>query len=569
MRLLRNISLLFALTLATQLQAQTWHVLYTTDVHGSIFPYNFVTEKPTNNSLSNIYSYIKSVRDTAENVILLDNGDNLQGTPAVYYYNFVDTAATHIVPSVYNFMKYDAVVVGNHDIETTHAVYDRVFGQYEMPVLAANAVRTSDGAPYFTSSIILQRGEQKIAVIGLITPHIPYWLPESYWSGMRFNDMIESAQKWVGIVKATEKPDAVIGLFHAGYDYTYGGQTADTYRNENASQLVAERVDGFDAILIGHDHKLYNKVVKSPSGKDVCILDAGVGARNIGHLTINFGEDGTVKCSAEIVPAATQPQSEEFDDMFEEQFDDIEQFTKDVVCVSKQDIYAYESLFGNAAFTDMVHEAMLRHTGAEISISAPLLINATIEKGDISIGEMFGVYKYENLLNVIELTGEEIKNYLEFSYDLWVSNPDSTGHLLKIDNKNRLVNNYYNFDSAMGIRYTVNPYNSKGYRVEIESMADGTPFDPKRKYTVAMNSYRCNGGGGHLEKGAGIDHDKLKERIVKTLDSDLRSIIIKDWQAAKEIDPKAGNNWHFAPEEKLKQIIEQDKKLFEPKTLKQ
>ncbi len=95
-------------------------------------------------------------------------------------------------------------------------------------------------------------------MLGLITPAIPNWLPEHIWEGMVFEDMIESAKKWVAIIREKENPDLLIGLFHSGVEYTYGNVTADSYKNENASQLVAEKVPGFDVVFVGHDHASWN-----------------------------------------------------------------------------------------------------------------------------------------------------------------------------------------------------------------------------------------------------------------------------------------------------------------------
>ena len=78
-------------------------------------------------------------------------------------------------------------------------------------------------------------------MIGLITPWIPNWLPQQFWTGMRFEDMVSAASKWIKVVREKVKPDLVIGLFHSGTDFTYGGLTEATPNNENASLLVATR----------------------------------------------------------------------------------------------------------------------------------------------------------------------------------------------------------------------------------------------------------------------------------------------------------------------------------------
>lgn len=546
--------------------AQTISVIYTTDVHGALFNYDFVRDTIAPYSLSNVYTYVSAVRDTSKNVILLDNGDFLQGTPAVYYYNNVDTAGQNVTSRVFNYMKYDAVGVGNHDIEARHRVYDKVRRELNMPLVSANIKDVDKNAPYFTPYVMLERGGKRVAVIGLTTPYIPHWLDESFWSGMYFEDMVESAQYWVKKVKETESPDVIIGLFHSGYDYTYGNQNAQTYKNENASVLVAERVEGFDAILVGHDHKLYNKEIVSPSGKKVPVLDAGTAARNAGLLTITFDKSGAPKCKTSLIAMKSFEPSADYDKAFIPQQMAVRAYTRKVIANLTDPVPAYESLGGSSAFVDIVHQTMLKHTGADISMSAPLLINATLPQGDITVGRMFSLYKYENTLCMLRMTGKEIKDYLEYSYDRWIQNPATTGHVLLLNKFGRLVNNYYNLDSAAGIIYTVDVTAEKGKRIRIISMADGRKFDKRKRYKVALNSYRANGGGGHLEFGAGIAFHDIKSRIISTYDSDLRGLIIEDfareYKSGESMTLKPLGQWKFVPEGQIAEQLSKDLDLF-------
>ncbi|MCF0190561.1 MAG: bifunctional metallophosphatase/5'-nucleotidase [Marinilabiliaceae bacterium] len=543
--------------------SQSIHILYTTDTHGSLFPYDFIKGKDISYSLANVATYVEGVRDTVDNVILLDAGDILQGTPSVYYYNYISTDS-HIIPAMYNFIKYDAVCIGNHDIETGHAVYDKIVEQMHIPVLGCNAVNKANGEPYFTPYTILERGGKRIAVIGLVTPYIPNWLPEFYWSGIEFKDMIESAQYWMEYIKKNERPDAVIGLFHSGYDYSYDHQAADDKCNENASLLVAERVEGFDVVLIGHDHKIYNKNVKSPSGLEVAICDAGTGSRYIGDIIMTFKDnDSRPAISAKVVSLSETKPSEQFSKQFEKQFNAVKSYSNKSIGYLAEEIHALDCLFGSCKFSNIVHASMLKHSGADISFAAPLLIDVNLNKDSLTIGNMFSIYKYENMISVISLSGKEVKDYLEYSYDSWVSNPDETGHILKLDKKNRLASRYYNFDSAAGIKYTVNPFKPKGKRIEIISMQDGTPFDMSKSYSVAMTSYRYNGGGGHLLYGIGLDKATIQSRNIRNILSDLRGLVVKDFsEMGGNITIPDFDNWSFVPESKVEFFINNDKELF-------
>ena len=169
-------------------------IIETSDVHGCVFPQDLVNQRNRKGSLAQVQTYVKQERAKKDQIVLLlDNGDILQGTPFVYYYNFVDTNQVHQLAEVMNTMKYDAGTVGNHDIEPGHAVYDKFRKEINFPWMAANAVSNDTGKPYFVPYVILHKAGLKIAVLGMITPAIPNWLPEKIWSGMHFNDMVKTA----------------------------------------------------------------------------------------------------------------------------------------------------------------------------------------------------------------------------------------------------------------------------------------------------------------------------------------------------------------------------------------
>ena len=543
-------------------KGQSIDIMFTTDVHGSFLNYDFIKGEKCGNGLEAVYTTINSIRDTASSTLLLDGGDIMQGTPLVYYSNYVDTATTNISAQVYNYMGYDAVCIGNHDIEATHKVYDKAVREFEMPVLGANVVNVRTGKPYFEPYSIFKRGGKRIAVIGLTTPYVPHWLAETYWSGMQFEDMVESARKWVDYVRKNEKPDAVIGVFHAGTNYNYGGQNADTPMNENASLLVAERVEGFDLILTGHDHREHNLRATTPSGKKVQVLGPGKSAYNLGHIRMTFGKGGEVTTEGRLISMEGVAPSEKMHKRFAKVEAEVRGYTGCVICKLGSDINAYETLMGSSAFVDLVNKTMLKHTGADISMSAPLTVKAHIPAGDLTVGRMFSLYPFENTLCVLRLTGKEILDYLEYSYDLWIENPQTTGHVLRLARKGRLLNDFFALDAALGIDYTVDVTKPRGQRVAIRRLSDGRPFDKKKSYTVAMNSYRANGGSGHLEFGAGIPFDKIMERVVRTIDQDIRGLMVEDLaemgRGGKVVKLTPEGNWRFVPAKEVKKSLAED-----------
>ena len=552
-------------------QTVTLRIVETSDVHGSFFPYDFITRKPKRGTLARVSTYVNKLRaELGENVILLDNGDILQGQPTCYYYNYIDTESTNVAADVINYMHYDAETFGNHDVETGHACYDKWIKEVNCPMLGANIIDTKTGKPYVPPYTILNRQGVKIAIIGMITPAIPNWLTEDIWSGLRFDEMVSTARYWMDYLQKNEHPDVVVGLFHSGKE---GGIKTAEYE-EDASIRVAQEVPGFDLVLFGHDHTRHNEVVTNVEGKPVTCLDPANNAISVAdatiQLTLRKGKVISKTVSGNIVDVVDEPLDEAFMEHFKPHMEKVSAFVNRQIGVFKNTISTRDSYFGNSAFNDFILNLQLQITGADISFNAPLSFDASIKKGPVTVSDMFNLYKFENQLYVMRLKGEEIRKHLEMSYDLWMNtmtSPDD--HLLLLSestygDQQRLgfKNFSFNFDSAAGIDYIVDVTKPDGQKVKILQMSNGEPFDEAKWYKVAVNSYRGNGGGELLTRGAGIPRDELEKRVIWRSDRDQRYYLMKEIERMGEVDPQPNNNWKLVPEEWVKPAAERDRKIL-------
>lgn len=546
-------------------------IVETSDVHGSFFPYDFITRKPKSGSLARVSSYIKSLRQShGDNVLLLENGDILQGQPTCYYYNYVNTDAENIASKLINYLRYDAATVGNHDIETGHTVYDKWVGEVKCPMLGANVIDNKTGKPYFEPYTIINRQGARIAIVGMISPAIPNWLTERLWSGMHFEEMVSAAKRTVEHLRQNEKPDVIIGLFHSGKE---GGITTDTYA-ENASLEVAKKVDGFDVVFFGHDHTRFAETIVNDAGHKVLCLDPANNAHAVAEAQLTLekkhGKWTVTEKRGQLVEVDSQPVDDEFMAYFKADIDEINNFVGKKIGEFGATITSQECFFGSSAFTDLILNLQLQITGADISFNAPLSMNATINKGPVYIGDMFNLYKYENQLYVMKLKGSEIRKHLEMSYDQWVNTMQTADdHLLLLEEsewngetKLRFKNMTFNFDSAAGIDYEVDVTKPDGEKVRVLQMSNGTPFDEEKWYKVAVNSYRGNGGGELLTRGAGIPHDSLESRIIYRSEKDQRYYLMKEIERQGTITPKANNNWRFVPDSLVRPAAERDMQLL-------
>lgn len=564
---------LWAGTMEAQEKVVKLKIVETSDVHGNFYPYDFVRRQPSAGSLARVYTWVQQERRRfGDNLILLDNGDILQGQPSAYYYNYIDTVSPHLTAEMLNFMAYDAGNMGNHDIETGRAVFDRWTGDCRFPVLGANILDTATGKTHLKPYVVLEREGVKIAVLGMITPAIPMWLSENLWPGLRFEDMEAAARKWIPFIQEQEKPDVIIGLFHAGKNAVWMG---GKYR-DNASVEVASRVPGFDVVLAGHDHARACFKVANEAGDSVLVVNPANNAVTVGDveitLTLRGGKVTDKLVEGRLTDVGALEPSPEFMQHFAGQYDAIQAFVSKKIGRFTQPISTRPAYFGPSAFVDLIHRLQLEIGKAEISLAAPLSFDARIEAGDIYVSDMFNLYKYENMLYTMSLSGKEIRGALEMSYALWTNQMHSPGDPLLLlressvsgaEERTFFQHPSYNFDSAAGIIYTVDVTRPAGQKVTILSMADGTPFDENRMYKVAVNSYRGNGGGELLTKGAGISQEELKSRILFSTDKDLRYYLMQYIEQRQIVTPRSLDQWKFIPANWVKPAAERDyKKLF-------
>ena len=546
----------------------TIRLIETSDVHGAFFPYNFTEQRPMRGTMARVSSYIKKQRQQyGKNVILLDNGDILQGQPTSYYSNFVRIDQPNIAAEVVNYLQYDAQTFGNHDVEPGHAVYDKWIRDVKCPMLGANIIDTKSGKPYVEPYVLMERDGVHIAVLGMLTPAIPSWLHQTVWSGMRFENIIPCAKQWVKTLKEKEKADVIIGLFHSGWD---DGIVTDEYV-EDVARLCGEQVPELDVIFFGHDHTERN--VTSQTG--VLCLDPSCNALKVAQATLTLQKDKKGRWQVkhkegELVDITTEPIDEDYMRHFQARIDEVRHFTEEQIGTFLTTIYSRDAFFGSSAFIDYIHRMQLEETGADVSLNAPLTFNTTINAGPVHMSDMFKLYRYENHIYVLRMTGKEIRKHLEMSYSQWTNTmktPDDHIMLIAertVNDKQRMgfKNLTFNFDSAAGIDYEVDVTKPDGEKVHILRFSDGRPFDEQAWYKVAMNSYRGNGGGELLTLGAGIPADSLESRIVYQSPRDQRYYLTEKIRREGKVDAQPLNNWRFVPEAWATPALERDRKLI-------
>lgn len=548
----------------------TFRILTTNDVHGHYFDSSYVSGR-TSASLLSVAWHVDSIRvaDGPENVILLDAGDCLQGDNAAYYYNYMDTVSKHLFARMVEHIGYDAVVVGNHDIETGHPVYDRLVSTMDVPFLAANAIRTDDGKPYFQEYVTLKRHGLNITIIGFTNPNIKNWLSPRLWEGMEFRSLLPFAQETVDRIKAREKSDVVIVAVHAGTGAGDGSML------ENQGLDLFKSLQGVDFVICSHDHRPVTYQTDS-----ICLINAGSHCRNLGYGTVKVRVEGgkvvEKTLAADLITVDKNKVDEEMRALFRPEYEAVKSFTVMEVGELKAELRTRDAFAGMSDYMNLIHALSLSCAPAQISFAAPLTFDGTVSAGTLVYNDLFTIYPFENQLFVVKMTGREIVDYLEASYDRWINTlTPSQSHVLKISNKSdartgstrwSFDNMSFNFDSAAGLVYEVDVTRPRGERVIVKSLADGTAFDPAQTYNVAMTSYRASGGGGLLSE-IGIDTDRIDERVVE-YHPEIRNILYDYLVENGTIDPEVVGDssliggWRFVPENVAQRAIATDMDLL-------
>ena len=548
-------------------------LLTTNDVHGRYFDSTYV-DGNLRKSLIGAKRVIDSVRvaDGAGNVVLLDAGDILQGDNAAYYFNYIDTVGPHVYTRMADYIHYDAIVWGNHDVETGHKVYDRFAAElnaFKIPLLAGNAIRNDNGKPYFPLYTVVRRGGLKVVILGYGNANIKGWLNEEIWSGMHFDPILPRIQADVDRVRKKEKPDVVIAAMHSATGRGDGSIA------EAEALDVFRMIRGVDFVVSSHDHKPFTE-----QNDSMAFLNSGSHCRYvaIGKLSLKY-EGGKVvnkAVSGGLIPVDEAKPDTAMRTAFQEDYLKVKAFTLQEVGRLEGDLVTRDAYKGMCPYLNLVHTLQLGCAPAQISIAAPLTYDGTVKAGTVIYNDLFTIYPYENQLYIVRMTGEELVKVLEASYDNWIRTVKGPGeHILNIREKDdprtgqkgwSFAERSYNFDSAAGIHYTVDVTKPAGERVLVSSMADGSAFDPAAEYAVAMTSYRASGGGGLL-RAAGIDTGKIDERVISRY-PEIREILYEYLKKNGVIDPVVTGNpdvigsWRFIPDAWASKAIESDLALL-------
>jgi 2',3'-cyclic-nucleotide 2'-phosphodiesterase/3'-nucleotidase len=513
-------------------------ILQTTDLHGHIYPIDYYTNKPDMNGLAKAATLIRQARKENPNLLLLDSGDTIQGTPLVYYHNKKNNAPPDPMMLVMSALKYDSMAVGNHEYNFGLKVLEKARHEAQFPWLSSNTYRKGTDETAYDPYLVKEVGGVRVGILGLTTPGIPNWENPENYAGLEFRETVSEAKKWIKVLREKEHVDLVVITMHMGLeeDLRTGEINPGQVANENQAIAIAEQVPGVDCILMGHTHRevpavFIGGVLLTQADKyadrlarvDVYLEKAGDGRWQVAAKSARtIMIDEKVKPDEEVLKLA-EPYDRE-----------TQAWLGRVIGESPQELTAEDARFRDTAIMDLIQRVQLEAGKADVSMAASFNPQARLPKGPVTVRDIAGLYVYENTLVVIEVTGQQLKDALEHSAKYFLAYEPNKPVASLVDEKIP----GYNFDIAEGVNYDLDISKPTGQRIQNLTFK-GRPLSPTQKLRLAVNNYRINGGGGYtMYKGAPVLYRSSTE---------IRELII-DWvERNKQVPAEPDNNWRILP----------------------
>jgi 2',3'-cyclic-nucleotide 2'-phosphodiesterase (5'-nucleotidase family) len=528
-------------------------LLGTTDLHGHIEPLDYYSNKPAQLGLAKIATLIRRVRAEQPNVLLLDSGDTIQGTPLAYYFARKDPDRPNPMIQAMNALKYDAAAVGNHEFNFGLEVLWKAKREARFPMLAANVKQTYQSGPqHFEPYIIKPIAGVRVAIVGFVTPAIPQWEIPANYRGYEFENIVDAARRVIPEVR--KRADVVVVLAHSGLgpdpSSGAGGEPYDL-PNENAVLALAEQVPGIDVILFGHTHlelpeRIVHGVLLAQAknwGASLARVDLDLSHAADGHWQITSKHSAVLPVSEKIPP---DPEIVELAAPYERA---TQAYLDTPVATSAREMRGTTARFEDEPLVDLIHAVQLEAGRADVSMGGMLFTGAVIPKGQVTVRQIASLYIYENYLYTVVMNGAQLREALEHAASFLQPWPLPAGESVRLPS--------FSFDSAEGVHYTIDVRLPAGHRV-VGLTFQGKPLADTQTMRVAVNNYRYAGGDNYtVFKGLPIVYRSPEE---------IRDLIIEHLTRTHVVPTITDHNWRIEPPEAVEALrraaLEQEKGSF-------
>ena len=508
----------------------TLTVLFTSDMHGHVLPFDDLRDRPSDGSVAQVASLVARLRGASSRLVVLDGGDAIEGTP-LGYYAIAAAGASGIDPTIaaMNLVGYDAAVLGNHEFNFGLDVLRRSVSQSRFPWLGANLSGCDQAHLSARDELLVERGGIKVGILGLTNPNVPHWDPPSHWAGLVFEDPVPVALAHLPSLRA--RADVVILVVHSGFERDLETGARNDTDSENFAYRLAQ-LPGIDLLLTGHTHRA---IPPRALGRTI-VAQPGRWAEFVTRVDLELAREGSswkvTGWRGENVPTRGEPADPDVVAAVSGE----EAKTKAELARPLGELTAPLNVtsipIGDDPSVDLIHAVQLEASGAQLSLAASLGSHVEFAAGPLTPRLAYALYPYPNTLLVVRLTGRQLKDVLEHAVRGWTGVECAGGCTLQRDPDLPP----YNYDTLEGGTYLVDPTSPVGQRVR-GLRVNGAQVGPDDTFTVAINSYRAAGGGG-------FPHLATAPRVIE-IARPMVDLITEYIARHGKVTPVADYNWAF------------------------
>ena len=514
------------IALGLQAQEARIQILGTTDLHGHVMAEDTFSLQPANQGWAKVATLIRRQQALNPDTILVDCGDTLQGEPM----NYVRATLRRDLPepsiAIMNALGYVAMAVGNHEYDFGLDLLREAEKQAKFPFLSSNTL-DAQGARAFPDHVMVTVAGVRVALVGFTTPRTATLAEPGHIPGLAFQDIVLAARKLVPQLRTREKADVVVALVHSGLG-SLGGREGD----ENAALRLADQVPGLDAILTGHthlavqtEHKGIPILQAQAHGQALAVVDLAL-RKEKGHWRVATAGGRLVR------PDTDTPVDPEVLRLTAALRAATDRYLDTAATNLQVDLDSRWSRMEDTPLMQLIHQAQRQGAGAQLSAAASPGPKIFIPKGPTSVRQFYALAPYENRVARIRISGAQLKAYLEHAarHYAYSWEPELYNREIPI----------HDFDMVDGVTYALNLGKPVGSRVANLSF-QGQPVKPEQTFTLALSTYRAQGGGGYMEA---IGFTGRPEFVTE---ASQRNLILEYVLARPNFSPTIGNGWRTIP----------------------
>ncbi|KJY58270.1 Nucleotidase [Lactobacillus kimbladii] len=485
--------------------------LHSSDIHGFIFPTDYQKQNAYSApfGLTRLCSIIKQQRDKygAENVIVTDSGDCLQGSPlAAYVHESNNDANLKAFAAYYKQINYDARCLGNHDFNFGLSYLKKYLTYSKAPFLNSNILAKKNDLPAFGQNyIIINKNGIKVGIIGITTQRVPFWEPAEHVAGLKFISAFEQVKQITAFLRP--KVDVLAVLYHGGFEADpRTGTRKEPHTGENEGYRILHEIPGIDVMLTGHQHRRLSLVERKTA-----IVQPGYRGEAIGKIVLDFDQQKKkiITMSTELIDARDYEPDGKINDSSLSLEQQAQKWLDQPIAYLDEPaliLNANEARIKGSPFINLLQDMQLYFTKADISATALMSETAQGFNKKVSMRDILLNYPFANQLCIVKVTGKELRNIVEYSLKFLTK--ENGGNII-FDPAYR--NQLFNFDLFYPLNYEADIARPLGDRL-IKLELNGHPILARKTYRLAVNNYRAMGGGFYPEYNV--------NKIEKTLDKD-------------------------------------------------